>query len=69
MAASAKKVSISPTFDEQLFHTKVFLTAFLYLGLRFVFFGGKEIGAKAAQKMLVKLILDHSIHFVINLLC
>ena len=45
------QVSISPTFYEQLFHTKVFWAAFLYLGLRFVFFFGKR---KLAQTLLVK---------------
>ena len=44
-------VSISPTFYEQLFHTKVFWAAFLYLRLRFVFFWQKDIGAKAARKI------------------
>ena len=46
-------VSISPTFYEQLFHTKVFLGASLYLHLMFVLFWRKEIGAKFAQKMMV----------------
>ena len=49
------QVSISPTFYEQLFRRKVFWAAFLYLRLRFVFFWQKEIGKKAACKMLVKL--------------
>ena len=49
------QVSISPTFYEQLFCTKVFWAAFLYLHCRFVIFWCKEIGAKAARKMLVKL--------------
>ena len=48
-------MSISPTFYEQLFCTKVFRAAYLYLRLRFVDFWQKEIGAKAALKMLVKL--------------
>jgi len=39
------QVSISPTFCEQLFHTKVFSTCN---------FLAKNIGAKAAHKMLVK---------------
>ena len=51
----SQKVSISPTFYEQLFGTKVFRAAFLYLQLRFVDFWRKEISAKAAYKMLVKL--------------
>ena len=54
-AAAAEHLSFSPTFYEQLFCTKVFWAAFLYLGLRFVFFCWKEIGAKASCKMLVKL--------------
>ena len=49
------KVSISPTFYERLFCTKVFRAAFLYLHCRFKLFRCKEIGAKAARKMLVKL--------------
>ena len=32
------KVSISPTFYKQLFHTKVFCTAFMCLQFRFVIF-------------------------------
>ena len=44
------QVSISPTFYEQLFRTKVFWAAFLYLRLRFVFFGARIL----AQKLLVK---------------
>ena len=50
--------SISPTIYEQLFHTKVFGAAFLYLHYRFKLFRRKEIGAKAARKMLVKLTPD-----------
>jgi len=48
-------VSISPTFYEQLFLTKVFYAASLYLQFGFVFFWLKNIGTKAACKMLVKL--------------
>jgi len=48
-------VSISPTFYDQLFHTKAFSTAFLYLQVGFVIFWQKNIGEKAARKMLVKL--------------
>ena len=47
--------SISPTFYAQLFCTKVFSAAFLYLQFGFVFVWRKNIGAKAARKMLVKL--------------
>ena len=50
-----EKVSISPTFYQLFFCTKVYWAAFLYLRLRFVFFCQKEIGAKAASQMLVKL--------------
>jgi hypothetical protein len=46
-------VSISPIFYEQLFHAKVFCTAFMRLQLGFVFFWQKDFGAKAAHKMLV----------------
>ena len=50
-----EQVSISPTFYKQLFCTKVFRAAFLYLHCRFVLFWHTEIGAKAAHKMSVKL--------------
>ena len=49
------QVSISPTFYEQLFCTKVFFAAFLYLQFGFVIFWQKEIGAKDVHKILVKL--------------
>ena len=52
-------VSISPTSNEQLFRTKDFRAAFLYLHCRFKLFRRKEIGAKAARKMLVKLTPNH----------
>ena len=48
-------MSISPTFYEQLFCKKVFSAVFICLPYRFVIILQKEIGAKAAQKMLVKL--------------
>ena len=49
-------MSISPTFYEQLFCTKVFrAAAFLYLNCWFILFWRKEIGAKTAYTMLVKL--------------
>ena len=51
-------MSISPTFYEQLFCTKVFCTAFMCLQFGFVIFWQKKIGAKAAHKMLVKLTTD-----------
>ena len=48
-------VSISPKFYEQLFRTKVFWAAFLFLGLGLYFFGKRKLAQKAARKMLVKL--------------
>ncbi len=48
-------MSISPIFYEQLFRTKVFCAAFLCLQFGLVIFGQKDLGAKAAHKMLVKL--------------
>ncbi len=49
------QVSISPTFYSCLFHMKVFCATFLYLKFGFKFFWQKNIGAKAADKMLMKL--------------
>ncbi len=49
------KVSISTSFYEQIFHTKVFWATILYLQFGFVIFLWKNIGAKAARKMLVKI--------------
>ena len=60
----AHLVSISPTFYEHLFRTQVFCAAFLCLQLRFVFFRRKEIGAKAARKMLVKLLIWTDLNLV-----
>jgi hypothetical protein len=48
-------VLISPIFHEQIFCTKVFCAAFMYLQFGFVIFWRKDFGAKAADKMLVKL--------------
>jgi hypothetical protein len=48
-------VSISPTFYEQLFHTKVICAAFMCVKFGFVIFWQKDFGANAAIKMLVKL--------------
>jgi len=48
-------VSISSIFWAQLFCTKVFYTAFLYLHFGFEFFWQKNINKKAAQKILMKL--------------
>jgi len=45
---------MSPIFYEQLFHTKVFCTAFMCLQFGFVIFWQKDLGAKAAHKILVK---------------
>jgi hypothetical protein len=42
-------------FYEQLFNTKVFFAVFLYLQFGFVIFCQKNISAKAARKLLVKL--------------
>ena len=52
---SSSQVSISPTFYEQLYCTKVLCTAFMSLQFQLVFFCRKEIGTKAAHKMLVKM--------------
>ncbi len=49
-----EQVSISSTFYASLLRTKVFCAAFLYLQFGFVIFLGKNIGAKAALKMLAK---------------
>ncbi len=49
------QVSISPTFYQQLFHTKKYCKAFLYTQFGFVIFWRKNISAKGALKMLVKL--------------
>jgi len=54
-------VSISPTFYEQLFCTKLLCAAFLYLQFGFIFFWQKNIGAKVARKMLVKLAIGDGI--------
>jgi len=48
-------LSISPIFYKQLFHTKVLCALFMCLQFGFVFFWRKDLGAKAAYKMLVKL--------------
>jgi hypothetical protein len=40
---------------QQLFHTKVLCALFMCLQFGFVIFWPKDIGAKAAHKMLVKL--------------
>jgi hypothetical protein len=49
-------VSISPIFYEQIFSMKVFCAVpFMCLQLGFVIFWQKDFGAKAANKMLVKI--------------
>jgi len=48
-------MSISSTFYSQLFGTKVLGAAFLYLQIFFEIFWCKNIGAKVACKMLMKL--------------
>ena len=62
----SSQVSISSTFYERLFRTKVFWAAFLYLKLRFIIFWRKEISAKAARKMLVKLTTGTFMHSSAN---
>jgi len=47
-------MSISQTFYEHLFRTKIFSGYFKSLQIGFDIFWQKEIGAKAAHKMLVK---------------
>ena len=59
-------MTISPTFYKQLFYTKVLRAAFCTDGLGLYFFWQKEIGAKAARKMLVKLTPNHVLRFVEN---
>jgi len=49
------KVSILSTFYLQLFHIKVYFEAFLWLQFGFVIFCCKNIGKKAARKLLMKL--------------
>jgi hypothetical protein len=48
-------VSISSIFYEQIFQTKVFCADFMCLSFGFVIFWQKDFGAKAVNKMLVKL--------------
>ncbi len=50
-----EKESISPTFYARLLRTNVLRETFLYLDLRFVLFWCKNIGAKAAHILLMKL--------------
>ncbi len=53
--SSQDKVSISPTFYELLFRTKLYFKVFLWLQFGFVIFCQKNIVEKAAPKMLVTL--------------
>jgi len=46
----AMQVSISPTFYEQLYCTKVLSVAFLYLEFVFVFFWQKDFSKKVVVK-------------------
>jgi len=55
-------VSISLSFYDQIFHTKVQQAAFLKLQLGFVIFWGQEIAAKAAHKILMK--LNTNVNFI-----
>jgi len=55
------QVSISSTFYEQLFYTKVFFKAFLKLQFGFVIFCWKNISAKAARKILLKLTIVRNV--------
>jgi len=57
-------VSISQTFYKQLFVQKCFLSSFLLLSVWLCnFLTQKNIGTKAACKMLVKLTLSDSVLF------
>ncbi len=55
LSMKTNQVSISPIFYEQLFHTKVFCAAFMYLQFGFVIFWQNNFGT---HKMLVKLAPD-----------
>ncbi len=48
------KVSISSTFYEQLFHSKVYCATFMCLQFGFVIFWQINMGVKFAHKMLAK---------------
>ncbi len=48
-------MSISPIFYEQIFCMKVFCADFMCLPFGFVIFCQKDFGAKAVNKMLVKM--------------
>ncbi len=52
------QMSISSTFNEQLFQTKVYCAAFPFHYFAFVIFWWKNMGAKAVHKVLVKLTTD-----------
>jgi len=53
------QASISPIFYKQLYHTQVFCANFMRLQFGYVIFWRTDFGAKAAQKMSVKLTLSH----------
>jgi len=53
------QVSISSTFFTEFFCTKVFYATNLSLKFGFVIFWQKNIGSKAARKMLMKLTTCH----------
>jgi len=52
---AAHKVSILSHFMRNVFCTKVFCTAFLWLQFGFVIFWCKNIGVKTARKIFMKL--------------
>jgi hypothetical protein len=64
-SCASRQLSISPTFYARLFRAKVSRKAFLHLDLSFVLFWRKNIGAKAARNMLVKLTTE-CIFFAVN---
>jgi hypothetical protein len=61
------QLTISPTFYALLFCTKVLARSFLHIYFRFLHFWRKNIDAKAAPKMLVKLTPGQLTHAVRDL--
>jgi len=57
----------SSTFLMQIFCTKEFSTAFLQLQFGFVIIWQKNIGAKPAYEMLVKLTTENNIIYILRL--
>jgi hypothetical protein len=53
------QASISPIFYNQLYHTQVFCANFMCFQFGYVIFWRTDFGAKAAQKMSVKLTESH----------